>query len=194
MATLAQVSHHLVQQDGLAGVVVAMTLESAGVPLPSEVVMPLAGFVSGGVSGLVAVIAAGTVGNVLGSWIGYAVGAAVGSGWRGGRWLRRDHWEAAHRWFQRHGDRAVFIGRLLPVIRTYISFPAGAAGMPLGRFTLYTLLGSLPWSAALALAGYALGSHWQAVIPWFDRYSLITLALTAAVAAVWLARARRRPT
>ncbi len=169
-----------------------MTLESAGVPIPSEVLLPLGALGRHSPAGVATVIAAGTAGNLLGSWIAYGIGAALGVTWRGGRLLNRRHWEQAHQWFQRYGDRAVFFGRLLPLIRTYISFPAGAAGMPAGRFTAYTLLGSALWSAVLAIAGYQLGAHWHALVPWFQRYTVVALAVAVVVAAALILRARRR--
>jgi len=169
-----------------------MTLESAGIPLPSEVIMPLGALGAHGGGGLATVIAAGTAGNLLGSWIAYGIGAALGGQWRGSRLLNRRHWDAAHDWFLRYGDRAVFFGRILPVIRTYISFPAGAAAMPAGRFTLYTVVGSALWSAALAVAGYQLGTHWADIQPWFDRYSVVALGVVLLGAAAWWWSAARR--
>ncbi len=185
LAGLTTLGRHLVARYGVSGVFAGMTLESAGIPLPSEVIMPLGALGAHGAGGLVAVIAAGTAGNLLGSWIAYGIGAAVGAGWSGGRWLNRHHWEAAHAWFLRYGDRTVFFGRILPVIRTYISFPAGAAAMPAGRFTAYTLLGSVLWSGALAVAGHELGTHWTDIQPWFDRYAAVALAVVVVGAATW---------
>lgn len=193
-AALGALAHVLVSRYGLLGVFVAMTLESVGIPLPSEVVMPLGALAVGGrgAAALVAVIAAGTAGNLVGSWLAYAIGAALGQGWRGARWLDRRHWDAAHAWFVRRGGGAVFVGRLLPLVRTYISFPAGASAMPAGRFTLYTLAGSAIWSTGLALAGYALGASWQRLGPVFTVFTAVTvLALALAAAALWW-RWRRR--
>jgi membrane protein DedA with SNARE-associated domain len=189
LAALAALATRLVHGLGVAGVFVAMTLESVGVPIPSEVVMPLGALASPGGSGLLVVVAAGTAGNLVGSWLAYGIGAAIGVEWRGARWLNRSHWEAAHRWFQRRGSRAVFVGRLVPVVRTYISFPAGAAAMPLGRFTLYTAAGSALWSAALAVAGRALGSRWPRLISLVNGYTVVALCAAAAVLlALWLRR------
>lgn len=188
---LGALAHVLVSRYGLLGVLVAMTLESVGIPLPSEVTMPLGALAAAGRgAGAVAlVIAAGTAGNVLGSWLAYAIGAALGRGWRGATWLDRRHWEAAHAWFVRRGAGAVFVGRLLPIVRTYISFPAGAAAMPAGRFTAYTLAGSAIWSAALALAGLALGAAWQRLGPIFTVFTGLTVvALVAVAAALWWRR------
>ena len=191
LSLLGRFAGHLVTGWGLAGVLLAMTLESVGIPIPSEVVMPLAGFGSAGPGGLAVVVAAGTVGNLLGSWLAYGIGAAIGVEWRGSRYLDRRHWERAHRWFARYGDRTVLLGRVLPLVRTYISFPAGALSMPAGRFTLYTLLGSAVWSAALAVAGYELGSNWAAVGPWLARYALVSLGLVVVGVVAWWWRSRR---
>lgn len=190
---MTTVGSHLVSRYGTLGVLAGMTLESAGVPLPSEVIMPLGALGARGAGGVAAVVVAGTAGNLLGSWIAYGIGALIGVEWRGSRVLQRRHWEAAHAWFERYGGRAVFFGRVLPVVRTYISFPAGAAAMPAGRFTLYTLAGSAIWSAVLAVAGYELGAHWRDIQPWFDRYAAVALlALVLGILLWWRTGARRR--
>lgn len=181
----------LVHHAGLAGVLLGMTLESAGIPIPSEVIMPVGALMEHTIAGLVLVILAGTAGNLVGSWIAYGIGAALGVEWRGARWLNREHWEAAHAWFSRHGDAAVFFGRMLPVVRTYISFPAGAAGMGPARFTLYTVLGSVIWSAALAVAGWLLGAHWQQIVHFFHGFTDLTV-LALILAVVWLLMRRWR--
>lgn len=189
--TLNAFSTDLVSHYGVVGVALAMTLESAGIPIPSEVVMPLAGFVSRSPMGLATMIAAGLLGNLVGSWIGYGIGHGVGqSGHKPRSWLAKRHWDRAQQWFARHGNAAVFIGRVVPVVRTYISFPAGAADMPLGRFTAYTALGSVLWSAVLASLGYALGSRWQEISPWFTRYTAITLTFVVVAGLVWVWRYR----
>lgn len=191
LAGFSQMAQHLVGRYGTGGVLVGMTLESAGIPIPSEVIMPLGALGARGPGALAVVIVAGTIGNVLGSWVAYAIGAALGGQWRGGWLLHRRHWERAHRWFLRYGDRAVLFGRLLPVVRTYISFPAGAAGMPAVRFTAYTALGSAIWSAALAIAGYQLGNNWDRLGPWLHRYAAVALLGVVVAAVVWWRRARR---
>ena len=157
---------------GWTGVVVAMAIESACIPLPSEVTMPLAGWmlVKNKGLGLDWVLLAGVygaIGNLLGSWIAYAVGA-----WGGRPFLLKygkyvlisaHDIDLADRWFAKYGDLTVFATRLMPVIRTFISFPAGVTRMNLVKFSIYTLLGALPWSAALAYAGYVAGEHWEAI-------------------------------
>jgi membrane protein DedA with SNARE-associated domain len=180
-----------------------MMLESACIPIPSEVTMLFGGalanpsFVASlGAEGqhlnFVAVGLAGTFGNLVGSWIAWGVG------WRGGRplierwgryvFLRKHELDRAEVWFQRHGEAAVFVSRLLPVIRTFISLPAGIAEMPFVRFSVYTFLGCLPWTFALTALGYALGSQWHVVDRYLRPISIVIAVLVAAAAGWWLYR------
>jgi membrane protein DedA with SNARE-associated domain len=158
---------------GYVAIFLLMVLESACVPIPSEVTMLFGGalasaaFVGGGQElSLVWVGIAGTLGNLVGSWIAYGAGAWGGRPLldRFGRYLliRPHEIDRAHGWFERHGDAAVFFSRLLPVVRTFISVPAGVARMNFAKFTLYTILGCLPWTFALAWIGYVLGDNWAA--------------------------------
>ncbi|HJU03212.1 MAG TPA: DedA family protein [Actinomycetes bacterium] len=196
---------------GLLAVFVLMLLESACIPVPSEVTMLFGGalanasFVASiGQEGrhlnFVAVGLAGTVGNLVGSWIAWAVG------WRGGRplierwgryiFLRQHELDRAEAWFARHGEAAVFVSRLLPVVRTFISLPAGIAEMPFVRFSVYTFLGCLPWTFALTALGYGLGSQWQVVERFLRPISFAIAAAVAIAAAWWLYRRwkeQRRP-
>ena len=162
---------------GYLGVVVAMTIESAMVPLPSELILPYAGFLvsdpsqleplTHGPWGFWIVVVAATLGNTLGSLIAYATGAYGGRPFleRYGRYLliRPHEIELADRFFADHGAATVFIGRLLPIIRTFISFPAGVARMPLGRFVAYSTVGALIWSTLLLYAGTLLGENWTEI-------------------------------
>ncbi len=153
---------------GYAGIVVAMAIESACIPLPSEVIMPFSGYlVSQGRFTLWGVSLAGAFGCTLGSAAAYAAGAYGGRPFilKYGRYLLISgrEVERADRWFARYGMAATFISRLLPVIRTFISLPAGIARVPFGRFLLYAFLGSLPWSFVLAYVGMLLGEHWDRV-------------------------------
>ncbi|HYX79409.1 MAG TPA: DedA family protein [Actinomycetota bacterium] len=163
-----------VARYGELAIFLLMVLESACVPIPSEVTMLFGGaLVSAPILApdlrlsLWAVIAAGVAGNLVGSWLAYGVGYLGGRPLvdRFGRYLllRPSELDRAHGWFERHGPKAVLLGRLLPVVRTFISLPAGVARMRFARFTAYTMLGCLPWCAALALLGYALGGRWDEV-------------------------------
>ncbi len=167
---------------GYPGVILMMAIESACIPVPSEVIMPFSGYlVSTGRFSLQLVAAGGAVGCLLGSYAAYAVGAS------GGRWflLRYGRWvliaphelEIAERFFARWGSPAVFSSRLLPVVRTFIAFPAGVARMRLLPFTVYTLAGSYLWCLMLAWAGMKLGQHWKALGPYFHRFDGAIAAL-----------------
>jgi len=158
----------IISSLGYAGIVVAMAIESACIPLPSEVIMPFSGYlVSQGRFTLWGVSLAGAFGCTLGSAVAYAVGAYGGRPFilKYGRYLlvTAHDVERADRWFARYGMTATFISRLLPVIRTFISLPAGVARVPLARFLFYAFLGSLPWSWVLAYGGMLLGEHWDRV-------------------------------
>ena len=187
---------------GYLAIFVLMVAESACIPVPSEVTMVFGGaLAAGAVAGkqlnLVLVIAAGVAGNVAGSYIAWGVGAFGGrAAWR--RWgryvlLRPSDIDRADRWFGRHGTKAVFFGRLLPVVRTFISLPAGIARMSPARFGIYTLAGCIPWTAALAWAGYAVGANWQHVVSAFHgvTYALIAVIALLVAASIGLLVRRR---
>jgi membrane protein DedA with SNARE-associated domain len=171
---------------GYGGVALLMAIESACIPLPSEVTMPFAGYlVATGRFNLQMVAIAGAVGCLMGSYAAYYVGAS------GGRWFLERYGryvliaphelEVADRFFARWGGATVFWSRLLPVVRTFIAFPAGVARMRLLPFTIYTLVGSYLWCLALAYAGLQLGAHWKELGPWFHRFDgVIGVGLIAA--------------
>lgn len=172
-----------------AGIALLMGIESACIPLPSEIIMPFSGYlVFTGTLSLWLVALAGAVGCVLGSWVAYAVGAWGGRPLieRYGKYLLISHadLDLADRWFQRHGDITIFVGRLLPVIRTFIAFPAGVARMPLWRFTLYTFVGSFIWCLGLAWIGLKLGQHWDTLGVYFHRFDAVIVGLFVLVV-VW---------
>lgn len=153
---------------GLFAVFGLMVLESTGVLIPSEAIAPFAGYlVSTGKMSLFGAVAAGVMGNLIGSWIAYTIGITGGRElWlRYGKFVgvRAHHLATAEKWFDRYGEFTVFISRCLPVVRTFISFPAGAARMNFAKFTLYTLLGCAPWVFALTYVGYLLGKNWEEV-------------------------------
>lgn len=185
-----------VHDHGLLAVLVLMAAESCGLPIPSELVMPAAGALAGaGYLSLPLAILAGAVGNLIGSLVAYGLAARFGSavllgpGARFG--ISQRHLTLAERWFRRHGLAAVFLGRLVPVLRTYISFPAGLAAVPLVRFCVLTFLGALPWSAALALAGYALGAGYRRITSPLEAASVLCALALAVVVAVWFIHGRR---
>ncbi len=174
---------------GLIGVFTLMLLESACIPIPSEAIMLFAGFsVSEGSLTLFGIVAAGVLGNVVGSWIAWAAGYF-------GRveLLERNrlihinprHLAVADRWFERYGDATVLFTRMLPIIRTFISLPAGVARMPFWRFTALTVAGCIPWVLMLALIGRSVGDNWE---QWRDylRFLDYPVALALLVGAIWL--------
>jgi membrane protein DedA with SNARE-associated domain len=171
---------------GYCGIVLLMAIESACVPLPSEVTMPFAGYLAAtGRFNLQMVAIAGAVGCLLGSYVAYYVGSSGGRRLieRYGRYvlIAPHELEVADRFFARWGGATVFWSRLLPVVRTFIAFPAGVARMRLLPFTVYTLIGSYLWCLVLAYAGLKLGQHWKALGPWFHRFDgVIVVALIAA--------------
>lgn len=190
---------------GYLAVFLLMVAESACVPVPSELIMLLGGALAGGaVAGahlnLVAVILLGTLGNVVGSYLAWAVGRYAGQAaiHRWGRYvLLRDHdIELAQRWFDRNGTWSVLVGRVVPVVRTFISLPAGLAGMPPLRFGVVTAVGCLPWTAALGVLGYVVGTNWQSVADRFHgpTYLVAGIIVVLLVAAVVLFVRRRRRT
>jgi membrane protein DedA with SNARE-associated domain len=179
----------VISHSGYLGIVLLMGIESACIPLPSEVIMPFSGYlVSTGRFDLVWVAVAGAFGCNVGSAVAYYVGA-----WGGrpliekyGRYVlvTRHDLELADRFFARFGNWAVFVARLLPVIRTFIAFPAGVARMNFLRFNLYTFLGSLPWCFVLAYAGLKLGERWTSLRLYFHRFDTV-IGLLIVAGAVW---------
>ena len=156
----------IISAAGYVGVAILMAIESACIPLPSELIMPFAGYlVSIGKFSLVGAATAGALGCNIGSTVAYYVAASGGRAAfeRWGKYVLISHadLERADRFFARYGSATVFFGRLLPVVRTFIAFPAGLARMPMLKFQVYTFLGSWPWCFALAYIGYVLGARWN---------------------------------
>jgi len=200
--SLVNASSHFVRDAGLPGIFLLMALSSACVPIPSEVVMLFAGFAVAepGQSAshhhltMVGIVLAGLLGTMVGSWITYGIGRA------GRLELLERHGSKLHmgpaqigraeRWFERYGAPVVLFGRMVPLIRAFVSLPAGIARMPFWRFTVLSLLGSIPWVLALALAGHALGGNWTSVRKDFQYVDYAILALI--VAGIVYAVVRRR--
>ena len=173
----------VVDAMGLAGVFVLMVLESACIPIPSEATMLFAGFnVSEGEYTLFAAVMVGSVANLVGSWLAYALGyfGRVDILEKHGRKLhiKKSHLEWADRWFERHGDATVFFSRMLPIIRTFISLPAGVARMPFLRFSLFTFAGCVPWVFMLTFIGKQAGDHWE---DWKDSLHYVDYAVAAMI-------------
>ena len=193
---LINLATQIVETLGLGGVFVAMLLESACIPLPSEATMLFAGFaVHNGSYTLVAATAAGVLGNVVGSWLAWWVGKVgrVDLIEKHGRkvGIRTHHLEVADRWFERHGEATVFFSRMLPIVRTFISLPAGVAGMPFWRFTIYTALGCIPWVLALTWAGMKAGENWKDIKSNLE-YVDYAVAASLVIGAGWMLLRYRR--
>ena len=186
----------VIDDFGAWAIFVLMALESACIPVPSEVIQLYAGFmVSQDKLGLVTAILAGTIGNLVGSWVAWYVGVRGGRPFieRYGRYLHVTPRRLlqAERWFDRYGGRVVFWSRMLPIIRTFISLPAGIGRMPFLRFSVYTFLGALPWVTALTLAGKAVGDNWEDLESRLKLLDYAIAALIVAAVIVLVVRARR---
>lgn len=184
---------------GLVAVFLLMVFESCGFPFPSEVIMPTAGLLAAtGHMNLVAAIVTGAFANLVGSLLAYLVAARWGEPLLlgPGRYIgiRRHHLELADRWFQRWGLLAVLIGRVLPVVRTYISFPAGLARIDVVRFSALTFVGALPWCAALALVGYELGRNYEKVSAPMQKGAIVIALVVLVVVVIWYVRGRQTQT
>lgn len=198
---------NFILDHGYEAIFVLMVLESACIPIPSEVTMLFGGALANatlvasvaGASAVqlnfVLVALVGTLGNLVGSLIAYGVGRAGGrpmvERWSRRLYVRERELERADAWWRDHGQPAVFFGRLLPVVRTFISLPAGVGEMPFARFTTYTLLGCLPWTFALAGVGYAVGASWDTVARYFVPISIAIGAVLVAGVVWWFVRQRR---
>ncbi|RLP85099.1 DedA family protein [Micromonospora sp. CV4] len=188
----------VIEGMGPVGVALLVALESIVPPIPSEIVLALAGYLaSEGRFNVVLVVVAATVGSLVGALVLYWLGAALGEE-RLKRWLDRiplvdrDDLEKADEWFERHGRWAVLIGRVVPVVRSLVSVPAGANRMPLGEFILLTTIGSGVWNALIVGAGYALGSRWQDVERYSDWFNYGIVAVFVVMVATWVIRKMRR--
>lgn len=176
LAFLAKIVEYLIDTFGYFGVFIGMVIESANIPLPSEVIMPLGGLAaSHGILNIWLVILAGTLGNVIGAIISYAIGYYGGRAFidKYGKYIFFTHedMDRAEKWFGKYGDGAVFISRILPVVRTFISLPAGIARMRLSTFIIYTFIGSFIWCTLWAYIGFILGNNWESLhkqFRWLD--------------------------
>ena len=164
----------IIAKAGYVGIFILSAVESCGIPIPSEVVVPFSGFlaVSGRFSFWLVVFVA-TFGNLIGSIVLFFIGKY------GGRWVLEKYGkyvfvsqhdlEIGDRWFEKHGAKAILIGRILPIARTFVSLSGGVAKMNFYKFSIYTILGSLPWNFALALIGYKAGENWNILSPYFHK-------------------------
>lgn len=188
------------------GIAVAVALETIVAPIPSEVILPMAGWkvsqsaadpsvvepLTGQPWNMLLAIAFATLGSVAGALVGYAIGALGGRPLldRYGRYvgIGPDDLARADRWFERWGSWAVFAGRMVPLVRTFVSYPAGISRMPLGRFVLFSALGSLPWNAALIYAGFVVGDNYPAIEAALRPYELVIYVIVLVVVVVLIGR------
>jgi membrane protein DedA with SNARE-associated domain len=202
LAELAEFAADAVTSAGYLGIFAAMVAETVFPPIPSEIVLPLAGFeVARGNLNFLATVLAATAGSLVGAWILFALGRYGGRPavlrWRRVLRVGEADLERVERWFDKWGNWVVLLGRMIPLSRSIVSIPAGFTRMPLVRFSLLTALGSLIWNVLLAGAGYQLGSRWEEVTDVVGRYSDVAAALVVAAVAVgigwfWRWRSKRR--
>lgn len=197
--SLVDATSHFVREAGLPGIFVLMAISAACIPIPSEAVMLFAGFAvadptqsaSSHHLTMVGIVLAGVLGTMAGSWVAYGVGRA------GRLELLEKHGSKFHmgpsqiatadRWFQRWGEPAVLFGRVVPLVRAFVSLPAGVAKMRIGRFTVLSLIGATPWVIALAFAGHAVGADWKSIRNAFEYvdYAIVALIVAGIAWAVW---------
>lgn len=181
----------IVERTGYVGIFLLMTLESCGIPIPSEAVVTFSGFLSSrGSFDFWIVIVVSTLANLVGSLIFYYIGYYYGESFllRYGRYfhLDKDKINLVKSWFNKYGELAIFIGRVTPAVRTYISFPAGLSYMRLSCFIGYTLAGSLVWNFILAYIGYILGSRWMDIIPYLDYLTITVIASLVVISIAYI--------
>ncbi|SDW19500.1 membrane protein DedA, SNARE-associated domain [Alicyclobacillus hesperidum] len=186
--------HLFIVQHGLLAIFVLMALESCCIPIPSEVVMPLAGFLAfRHLIGFWPALIVGTIANLVGSLIAYAIGDYGGRPFvlRYGRYigLNARHLDKAEHWFNRFGEVTVFFGRMVPAVRTFVSLPAGFARMRMGRFIVFSLIGSAIWNLGMLYAGYQLNKNWQVFADHVKPFTYVgAVILVIAVIAFWMRR------
>jgi membrane protein DedA with SNARE-associated domain len=199
LSGLAEWVAGVVDQLGYVGLLLLVALENLFPPLPSELILPLAGFLVGqGRMDFVLAFAFATAGSLLGALMLYGIGAVVGEE-RVRRWIRRiplleeRDVDIGQEWFGRHGGKAVFFGRLVPIVRSVISLPAGLERMPLWRFVIFTTAGSSLWNLLLIGSGWILGDRWEEIRPWITRYEIVVIVVVAVAFLAFVAyRLRRR--
>ncbi len=200
---LAEFVTNVIETIGYPGLTILVALENVFPPIPSEVILPLAGFMTGqGRFSFALVILATTLGSVLGALVLYGIGAAIGKRRIEALVSRYGHWALltpedltkAEQWFERYGPIAVFVGRLVPIVRSLVSIPAGYQRMPLLQFIALTFFGSMLWNGALVTLGWIFGDNWHAIedyVGWLQ-YAVIAVVAILVVKFVWLRlRARR---
>jgi membrane protein DedA with SNARE-associated domain len=188
---IASLVTNLIQSAGIVGVFALMTLESANIPIPSEIIMPFAGFlVSKGVFGFWPVVLAGTFGNLVGSMLSYGLASLILEDRSKISFLKslisKSFLEKAHRFFEKYGSASVFFSRILPILRTFISLPAGLGKMNFARFCALTLAGSFIWSLALTYLGKVLGENWMVLEKYFREFNIVIVLIIVLAGVYWV--------
>jgi membrane protein DedA with SNARE-associated domain len=195
MKLLADFLTSIIQSYGVFAVFLLMTAESCLIPIPSEVTMPFAGFLAGrGILSFPVVVLVGAVGNLAGSLLAYWLGAAKGEPWirtairKWGKWLllKESDFDKGKLWLERYGNPVVFVSRLLPIVRTFVSLPAGIAKNNIVSFSVLTFIGSLLWSTLLAWLGLKLGENWTSIEPYFRQFQFVIAGLILVAIAVYI--------
>lgn len=195
MQHLTEILTSLISTYGYFAIFGFMTLESALIPIPSEITMAFAGFLAGvGVFNFWAVVLIGALGNLIGSLLAFWLGKKMGEEWirmairKWGKWvlIHEKDFDTSLNWFKKYGQGITFGSRLLPIVRTFISLPAGIAEMNLTLFSVYTFIGSFIWSAILAYLGLKLGQNWQMVDPYFRKFQFVIVGIFVAGAAFYI--------
>lgn len=195
MQQLTQILTSFITSYGYLAVFLLMTAESALIPIPSEVTMAFAGFLAGaGLMNFWLVVLIGALGNLFGSLLAFYLGRAMGEEWirvaikKWGKWIlvHEKDFDVALAWFKKYGQGITFGSRLLPVVRTFISLPAGIAEMNVGKFAIFTFIGSFMWSAFLAYLGLKLGQNWKVIDPYFRKFQFLIIGLFIAAAAFYV--------
>lgn len=181
---------------GYTAVIIGMAMESACLPVPSELIFAFVGYLvflgrMDFSTAVVAGVAGGLIGSILAYWLGYYGGRPLVDKYGKYFFLSKRHVETAQRWFDRYGIKAVFFARLLPVVRTFISLPAGFAKVPFTQFVVYTILGSVPWTMLLIYGGMILGENWHAIDAVGHNVSLVIAAGLVLAGIIWIRRHRR---
>lgn len=190
---IAELIITVIEYTGYTGITILSALESANIPVPSEIVVPFAGFLaSHGVFSIVLVVLFATLGNLIGSWLSYELGYRGGRRFinKYGKWIliTPSDIERVDRLFLRFGPSIVFLGRLLPIIRTFISFPAGISRMSRVKFLLYTFVGALIWNSALAYIGFVLGENWHTISEYTQTFDWLIAGIIIAGILWWIMR------
>ena len=171
-----------IEDLGYVGIFVLMTISSANIPMPSEVILPSSGFLVGiGKLNFWSVVAVGVLGDLTGCLISYSIAGRID-----GRLRKKHDFQRAERWFQRFGELAVFLGRVTPLLRSFMSLPAGVFKVRLSRFILLSAAGSFIWVTSLTYLGFVLGDNWQSIGPYFRKFDFVILGALIVILILWL--------